>query len=86
MKNTCTTESNRKIALKNVERKHIENGYPENYVKSVIREVKERNFQPKDKKIDDKKTKKEFPDLFHCFSYNNIDYGCEKQPETFKKL
>ena len=86
MKNTCTTESNLKIALKNVERKHIENGYPENYVKSIIREVKERNFQPKDKKVDYKKMKKEFPDRFHCFSYNYIDYGCERIARNIQKI
>ena len=86
MKNTCTTETNLNVALKNVERKHIENGYPENYVKSIIQEVKNRNFQPKTKKIDYQKMKKEFPDRFHCFTYNYIDYGCERIARNIQKI
>ena len=86
MKNTCTTENNLNIALKNIERKHIENGYPKNYVKTIIQEVKNRDFKPKERKTDYKKLKKEFPDRFHCFSYNYIDFGCEKIARNIQKI
>ena len=86
MKNTCTTENNLNLALKKVEKKHIENGYPKNYVKSIIQDVKNRDFKPKERKIDYKKLKKEFPDRFHCFTYNYIDYGCERVAKNIQKI
>ena len=30
--------------------------------------------------------KKEFPDRFHCFSYNYIDYGCERIARNIQKI
>ena len=30
--------------------------------------------------------KKEFPDRFHCFTYNYIDYGCERVAKNIQKI
>ena len=75
--NTTSNRANLYDSLSNLKSKFLRNGYPIRLIEHHIDEVVGRNFEPKERKKDYEKIKKEHPEMFHCFSYTFLDNHCD---------
>ena len=83
--NTTSNQANLYESLSNLKTKFLRNGYPIRLIEHHIDAVVGRNFEPKERKKDYEKLKKEHPEMFHCFSYTFLDNHCDFLAKQIQK-
>ena len=83
---TTSNENELEKGLKDLKMNFINNGYPINLVNEKVTEIKNRDFKPKERKIDWKKEIRENPDRNFTFNIDFTATRCQKIERKFRKL
>ena len=83
---TTSNENELENGLKDLKMNFINNGYPINLVNEKVTEIKNRDFKPKERKIDWKKEIRENPDRNFTFNIDFTATRCQKIERKFRKL
>ena len=75
---TCSTETDREHALKELTELYVRNEYPRKLVENTIREIKGRNFESNGNKGEYQKLRKESPERFFTLCIPYTSQRCEK--------